>query len=148
MNDNENQFDAGNIPAADRPMLRDLKLLGGDDLPRTLCLGTLERDLQCRSGAGGAALRSLVLAPGEYLVTVSGDADADRPYVLRLDATADPVADFEQEPNDDPTVATRFDPSIVMRALGGVGDTDVFSLDVTGDPQLWEVRMSGSEVGT
>ncbi len=135
------------IPAADPRILRDLKLLGGGDLRRTLCLGTADGlDIQCRDGLGAVALRSLVLAPGDYLVTVGGDASADDPYVLRLDTIADPVPDFEQEPNDEPSMATPFDPSIAMRGLATIGDRDVFSLDVAGDAQLWEVRLSGTQV--
>jgi hypothetical protein len=136
------------IPDGELPVMRDLKLLGGDDAQRSLCLSTSEgRDLQCRNGAGGLALRSMVLAPGAYVITVGGDADADRPYLLRLDATADPVPDYEREPNDDPGLATSFSPETVMRGLGGDGDTDIFVVDVTGDAQLWEVQLRGLGVG-
>ena len=125
------------IPADTTPVLRDIKLLGPKDLHRTVCLmlpdGT---SLQCRDGDGGAALRSLSLAPGDYLVQVSGDPDPDRPYVLRVDVTSDAAPDFEMEPNDDPATATPMDPSVTMRGLGGPNESDYFRLTTTGDPQL------------
>jgi Mg-chelatase subunit ChlD len=136
------------IPADATRVMHDLKLLGGEDGQRSLCLSVPDGgDLQCRNGSGGLALRSLVLAPGSYLVTISGDADADQPYLLRLDATADPVSDYEQEPNDDPGLATVFEPATVMRGLGGTGDTDLYALDVAGDAQLWEVQLAGVDIG-
>ena len=135
------------VPADAAPVMRDIKLLGPDDLWRSLCLARLDgTTIQCRDGAGGSALRSLVLAPGDYLVVVTGDPDAERPYALRIDETSGAVPDFELEPNDDASTATPFEPSIVMRGLGGAGETDVFRLTTTGEPQLWEVRLAGTGV--
>lgn len=135
------------IPAGEAPVMRDIKLLGPADLRRSLCLTRPDgTTLQCRDGDGGAALRSLVLAPGDYLLNISGDADPDRPYVLRVDVTTGAVPDFEVEPNDDPSTATPFDPSITLRGLGDPGQNDMFRLTTSGQPQLWEVRLTGTDL--
>jgi hypothetical protein len=135
------------IPADAAPTLRDIKVLGPDDLRRQVCITTPDgQSLQCREAIGGVALRSLVLAPGDYVVTVSGDPDPDRPYVLRIDATATAVPDYETEPNDTPDLATPFDPSIEMRGLGSPDDTDMFRLTTSGDAQLWQVQLTGTGV--
>jgi len=135
------------VPPDGAPVMRDIKLLGPDDLRRSICLARMDGiTIQCRDDLGGSALRSLVLAPGEYLIVVAGDADAERPYLLRVDETTGTVPDFELEPNDDPASATPFVPSIEMRGLAAAGETDMFRLTTTGEPQLWEVRLAGTGV--
>ncbi|MFN8620889.1 MAG: VWA domain-containing protein [Chloroflexota bacterium] len=136
------------IPEGATPVLRDFKLLGGRGIRRSLCLeGPDGSDLQCRDGTGGVALRSLDLRPGTYALRITGDASPDHGYVLRIDETASPAADFEAEPNDAPLLATAWDSSITMHGLGSGDDTDVFRLAVAGEPQLWEIRVQGTGVG-
>jgi len=116
----------------------DLRLLSPEGPSRQLCLNDAAGvSLQCHNGAdGGAVLANLLLAPGEYLVRVAGEADPDAGYVLRVDATSAPVADYETEPNDTPATATRFDAALVMRGRSIDGDADLYRLTVGGEPQL------------
>ena len=67
-------------------------------------------------------------------------------YLLRVDKSTAPAPDFETEPNDDPTFATAFDPSVIMRGRGAAGDRDLFRVTVTGQPQLWEAEARGARI--
>ena len=127
----------------------DLRLLSPDETSRQVCLSdAADVLLQCRTGAGGAVLSNLFLPPGQYLVRITGEADPDAGYVLRLDATSPPVADYETEPNDTPATATRFDAALVMRGRSIDGDADIYRLTVGGEPQLWQVQAQGRDLSS
>jgi hypothetical protein len=81
--------------------LFNLRLVARGGQPRSLCVTSAETgvDLQCKEGPGGAALANILLPRGEYLIRISGPEDPADPYLLRLDVTAEPRADFEAEPN-------------------------------------------------
>lgn len=124
--------------------LRDVRLLWRSDLERSLCLiGADERDVVCRSGAGGVSIADLLLAPGRHDLEVRGRSDPQEPYLLRVDTTTLSVPDFETEPNDEPALATPMDPAIGMRGRSAGAEDDYFGLRVTGEPQLWQVEASG-----
>lgn len=124
--------------------LRDVRLLWRSDLERSLCLiGADGRDVVCRSGAGGVSIADLLLAPGRHDLEVRGRSDPQEPYLLRVDTTTLSVADFEAEPNDTPVMATPMDPTVGMRGRSTGAEDDHFSLQVTGEPQLWQVEASG-----
>ena len=138
--------------------LIDIRLISDEGRYRNLCLLTDATQVQCRDGTTTVALSGLLLAPGTYLIAVSGHPDVpppsdapggqDRPggYVLRVDRTTPPAPDFEIEPNDDPTLATSFVPSTTMHGRGAVGDRDVFRFTVEGEPQLWDAEATGPAV--
>jgi hypothetical protein len=135
------------IPAGAPEMLRDLKLRSEGSAQRRMCLSTLDgSELQCRDGEGGAVMRSVALAPGDYVLSVSGDADPEQGYLLRIDTTAVPQPDFEQEPNDDPARATSFDPAIEMRGVGAFGDVDYYRLVVAEEAQLYQLTTTGASI--
>ena len=95
---------------------------------------------------GGSALEGLLLQPGSYLITVTGEASPSDTYALRVDATSSPAPDFETEPDDTPATAVRMAPTTVMRGLALSGDPDVFRVVTTGDPQAWTVQVTGSQL--
>jgi Mg-chelatase subunit ChlD len=132
---------------AERQM--DIRLLAPAGPSRQLCLSdAVDTWRQCASGSGGLVLSNLLLAAGDYLLRVSGDADPQAPYVIRVDPTSIPVADYETEPNDVPTMATPFDASVVMRGRAEGGETDMYLLNVIGEPQLWQVEARGAGIGS
>ncbi|HEU0115639.1 MAG TPA: hypothetical protein VFQ80_13225, partial [Thermomicrobiales bacterium] len=125
----------------------DLKLIWRSKEDRELCLlDGAGQQLQCRTGAGGVALANLTLPPGDYGVAVSGDADPAAPYILRLERTSAPAADFETEPNDAVAAASTLAAGQTMRGRLTSTDTDYFRLHVTGAPQLWQARVDGAGV--
>lgn len=126
--------------------LLDIRLLAPDGPSRQLCLtDAAEATLQCKTATGGVVLSDLLLPVGDYLIRVNGEADLDAPYVLRIDRTSAPAADFETEPNDTPGTADRFDASVVMRGRA-IGESDMYRLEVTGEPQLWQVEARGTAI--
>ena len=126
----------------------DLRLLSRRlDIARELCL--LDADgnrLQCRRAEGPLSLPSLFLSPADYYVSVAGDPDPDAPYVLRLEPTTTPVPDFELEPNDSTAAATSVAAGTEMRGWATPGDDDYYRVTVGGDPQLWEMEVSGGGI--
>jgi hypothetical protein len=122
----------------------DIRLMATSGRDRRLCIyAAAVTPLQCRSGLVGAVLSNLLLSPGEYVLEVSGEAELDAPYVLRLDSTSKPIVGYETEPNDTPDLASRADATAVMQGRGNSGDTDVFLVTVTGEPQLWQIDATG-----
>jgi hypothetical protein len=81
----------------------------------------------------------------EGVFALSGDASLDDPYLLRIDTTSPPVADFETEPNDQITVASTLDPTITMRGVLDRAADDYFRIPISGDPQLWLVTVEGDD---
>jgi len=128
--------------------LADIRLIWREGPSRRLCLNDADGNaLQCRSGDRGVSLSGLRLAPGTVTLSVSGDPSASSPYLLRVDSTTAPAADFEAEPNDDTRTA-----SIVVdqaiRAQFGPQDYDFFRVTTTGEPQLWQVDVTGTGIGS
>ncbi len=90
---------------------------------------------------------SLVLAPADYYLTVGGDPDPGASYAVRLEPTTTPVVDFELEPNDLATTATPLEAGTVMRGRLSPGDDDYYRVTVAGEPQLWQIDVTGSQIG-
>ena len=128
--------------------LLDIRLFWLDGPPRELCLGdTAGNTLQCRTGETGAALTGLHLQAGPIKLLVSGDPSDDSTYLMRIDATSTPAADFESEPNDSPGTASVVGAG-AFRARLGAPDTDHLRVTTTGEPQLWQLDVTGSGLGT
>ena len=130
-----------------KPLRRliDIRLISAEGRHRILCLGTDAVQLQCR----GAETIVTLVEPVARARLVPPRRSAATPTCPRPDSrlapnrrwtgtssewttSAAPVPDFETEPNDDPAVATAFDPSIVMRGRGATGDPDMFRVTVSG----------------
>jgi hypothetical protein len=131
--------------------LLDVRLLWLSGVVRSLCLSSsietgVGPSLGCTQGPAGIALRNLLLSPGEYLVTVSGEPALDDPYVLRIDPTSAPRPDFETEPNGTPDSATPFTAGTTMRGRLDASESDVFRVRVEGVPQLWEADATGTRL--
>jgi len=125
--------------------LLDVRLVGRDRLHRELCLEDAEgQDIQCRSGDQGVVLTGLHLRPGRYLIEVSGDPAPWSRYLLRVDPTSAAAPDFEAEPNDDNDRATAMDVTSAMAGRSSGGDDDHFQVTVTGEPQLWQLDVTGT----
>jgi hypothetical protein len=123
-------------------------MLWRSDAHRTLCLlDAADERLTCRHGVGGLVLENLLLRPGEHTLEVSGRPDPADPYLMRVDVTSAPAADFEAEPNDDYATATDLDPDLGMRGRGGDEDADHFHLHTEGEPQLWSMRWRAAMCG-
>ena len=143
------------MPADAGASLIDIRLISDVGRYRTLCLLTDVEQLQCRDGTTTVSLAGLLLAPGSYLVAVTGDPDVPSApgtpigdgalggYVLRVDRSTPPAPDYETEPNDSPVVASPFDPATVMHGRGVAGDRDVLRFTVEGEPQLWQAEATG-----
>ena len=125
----------------------DITLLSRGGESHQLCLLDLQdAPLQCRSGEGDSVLRGLLLSAGEYVLQVSGDSGLTDPYVLRIDPTNPPAPDFETEPNDTPSTATRFEAGITMRGHQTDSDPDLFAVSVSGPAQLWQLDATGDHL--
>ena len=126
--------------------LADIRLVWRDGPTRQLCLADAAGNtLQCRTGEKGVSLSGLRLPPGVVTLDVSGDPSADSTYLLRIDTTTAPAADFETEPNDDARTAS----VVVDQAIRGVfteQDYDFYRVTTTGEPQLWQVDATGSGI--
>jgi len=126
--------------------LLDIRLIWRDGPVRQLCLTDATGiQLQCRTGDNGAALTGLRLPPGVATLKVSGDASDSASYLLRVDTTTAPSADFETEPNDDPARASAVE-GTTMRGQLGDSDRDTFRVSTTGAPQLWQVDVAGTGI--
>ena len=130
---------------ADR--LIDVRLLWRDPVRRDLCLEDAEgHELQCRSGDQGAALPGLHLPKGTYLIEVRGDPAEWAGYILRVDDVGEVLPDYESEPNGDTDQATPMLPTDPMAGRSSFEDDDFFQLDVTGEPQLWQLDVTGQGI--
>ena len=87
---------------------RDIRLIWRDGPSRRLCLNDATGNpLQCRDGrAGRVAVRTPPAAGHRHPERVRRRERADSTYLLRVDATTAPAADFEAEPNDEPRTAS------------------------------------------
>ena len=101
--------------------------------------------------------RACLLAPGTYVVAVTGDAG--RPAAVGSpgpDPRSTGISCAWTDPRRRPRTSRpsrtttrrspRFDPSIVMHGRGAAGDRDVFRVTVEGEPQLWEAEATGPAV--
>ena len=114
-----------------------------------LCLETdVGSQIQCREARDGISLSDLVLAPGRYLLAVSGNGDLGTRYDLAVSSGAPPSAEREAEPNDLADASTPWDPSIVMQAVALDGDVDSYRISIPpGEPQVWRLEAVGSGLG-
>ena len=126
--------------------LLDIRLIWRTGPSRRLCLADAAgNELQCRVGNHGVSLSGLHLQPGPITIEVSGDPSATSSYLLRIDATTAPAADFESEPNDDPRTASVVS-GLTMRGQFATDDRDTFQVTTTGVPQLWQVDLTGTGI--
>ena len=127
----------------------DLKLFWDADIERRLCLlDAAGIEAQCKQGRGGVILANLLLAPGDYGVAISGAAAPDDHYLLRVDPTSAPAADFEAEPNDTLPTASAMEVEATTRGRLTGNEIDFFRFTITGMPQLWRIEVDGPGVGT
>jgi len=128
--------------------LLDIRLIWLHGPPREVCLSDATGNaLQCRTGETGAALTGLHLRPGPITLLVRGDPSDESSYLIRIDATSAPAADFESEPNDSPGTASVVG-SGAFRGRLGAADTDHLRVTTTGEPQLWQVDVTGSGINS
>lgn len=128
--------------------LFDIRVISRQEIERKVCLASVETgyDLQCKSGPGGATISTLLLPKGTYLIRISGDPDPDAQYVLRVDITTPPSPAFETEPNDDALLPAELDPATPMQGSFDGDEWDVFHFVTTGEPQLWDVSITGTGI--
>lgn len=136
------------IDDATASVLLDAKLMWFGPAKRTLCLvpwdgSTVEVALKCVEGTGGVAITGLSLPPGGYALTVQGEPDPLDPYYLRVDATSAAQEGYETEPNDIPSLASPVRVDQVAHGRSDDGDLDHYRIEVTGEPQLWQVDVDG-----
>ena len=125
----------------------DIRMLWATDLRRELCLyASGGEPLLCRASGHGINVSGLSLPVGEHRLRVRGDAEPDDPYLLRVDPAGSVGPDFEREPNDSPETATSIEPGMTMRARAFETDVDHFLVNVSGDPQLWQVDARGTRI--
>jgi hypothetical protein len=124
--------------------LLDVRAIWRDGARRDLCLEDVEgHELQCRTGDRGVALANLHLQAGTWLLDVRGDPAQGSAYVLRVDDAGAAVPDFESEPNGDTDHATPMLATGVMSGRASYEDDDVFEVTVSGEPQLWQLDVTG-----
>ena len=128
--------------------LFDIRFLSKTTLDRSVCLSDPETraDLQCKRGPGGASLSNMLLPRGVYVISVSGEPDPDQPYILRIDVTTPPSPVYETEPNDLEEFASVLDPTQPIQGRFDGTEWDVFRVTTSGDPQLWDVTITGTGV--
>ncbi len=126
--------------------LLDIRLIWRSGPARTLCLADAAgTELQCRNGDHGVSLSGLHLSPGVAMLEVSGDPSDGSVYLLRVDPTTAPAADFESEPNDMPSTASAVS-GLTMHGHLATDDRDTFLVTTTGEPQLWQVDVTGTGI--
>lgn len=131
----------------------ELRLLWTDGPSRKLCLSDAAgASLVCIEGDHGAAMHDIVLAKGAYTLAVTGAQDPDHPYVVKIDAKQRTIAGFEAEPNETQLQASKMleasDGSFAGSGRIATADSDFFSIEVAGSPQLWLIEADGTAVGT
>ncbi len=127
----------------------DLRLLSDSRERRTLCLRLPDNsELQCREALGEVVLPDVALDPGEYLVTIAGNADPTEEYSLSRRVTGVREAGRENEPNDRYANASPLDAQHRARGRFSSADVDYYRLAVEGEPQLWRIQVIGDGIGT
>ncbi len=127
----------------------DLRLRSDSRAQRRVCLRLPDgTELQCRAGLGEITLADLSPAPGDTVVTITGDADPSEHYTLARIITGTRVTGREDEPNDTYQTASPLDAQ--NRVLGRFtgDDKDIYRLVVTGKPQLWRIQVTGDGINT
>lgn len=134
------------IPAGSTEQV-DAGIRVGAPADRQVCVTAADgRQVQCRQGQGDVILSNLVLAPGDYQLQVDGDELLDDLYTVAVSPVGAPVADRELEPNDDPAIASAWDPALVFRGRSANGDVDWVRVTVDGEPQVWRLDVTGSQI--
>lgn len=119
----------------------------GAPADRQVCVIAADgRQVQCRQGQGAIVLSNLVLAPGDYQLQVDGDELLDDRYTVAVSPVGAPTADRELEPDDDPATATPWDPTLVLHGRSANGDVDWVRVSVTGEPQVWRLDVTGTQI--
>lgn len=130
------------VDAAAAAQAWDLALQASDNL-RIRLYTAAGVELLSRTGSSGV-LSALQLSRGDYRLLVS--APTGSTYTLALTAAAPPTQGFEVEPNDTAASATPLGEESQARGALTQQDRDVFSLTVTGEPQLYRVQAVGPGV--
>ncbi|HRA48993.1 MAG TPA: hypothetical protein PK819_13065, partial [Thermomicrobiales bacterium] len=128
--------------------LFNIRLISRIKLDRSVCLTSVEtgQDIQCKNGPGGAEISNLLLPKGAYLLRVGGETNPDAQYILRLDFTTPPSPAHESEPNDAYEYAAALDSGTPLTGQYDGNDTDFYRFTTTGEPQLYDVQISGSGI--
>ena len=136
------------VDAAMAATLTDITLAWPGNALHQVCIATeFGSPIQCASSRTGVRLASLELAPGPYLVQVSGDADAASRYEVRIAAGSPPTPDAETEPNDRDDLADTWDMDLVMHGTSRDGDVDLYRVHVDpGQPMIWQLQIVGGKV--
>ena len=98
-------------------------------------------DRQTREGRFG----DLEFSEGDYYLLVYGRLEGAYEVTLQRSATLAAEGN-EAEPNDFPASATPLPEDLTMRGTLAGRETDVFSFDVIGAPQLWRIQAIGEGV--
>ncbi|MFV2063634.1 MAG: hypothetical protein ACC726_08990, partial [Chloroflexota bacterium] len=121
--------------------------LDWEEKGRKLCLlGADGRAIQCRSGDDGAQILDLALGSGEFYIEVQGGVDPGIPYELSVEASGERRSEYEAEPNDTFEMASPFDAAVGVSGRSAAQDPDFLVVTVEGEPQLWQVELSGPQV--
>ncbi|MGC4105501.1 MAG: discoidin domain-containing protein [Thermomicrobiales bacterium] len=119
---------------------------------RKLCLQDANgQELRCVEGDAGAALSDLALTAGTYRLVVTGNPDDTHPYMLKLVFKGSVEPGFESEPNESIANASALVAS--GKEFTGSGrlstnDRDTFVMEVSGEPQLWTIEVTGDGVSS
>ena len=77
---------------------------------------------------------------------MSGGEDLGDDYRLSVSDAGPIVTDREVEPNDTTATASAFHPGVVMRGRSHQGDLDYYRVAVTGEPQVWRLDATGTDI--
>jgi len=126
-----------------------IRLEAAAGLSRQVCLYDASHALShCRQDQDGLVTLSdlLLSTPGDYFIEVSGtDSTADR-YTLRVDAIGPPTVGREVEPNEALEKASPLDVLTPLQGHADGIDDDLYHAEVTLEPQLWRVDVTGDGV--
>jgi hypothetical protein len=143
----DGDIDMFSLPAGDAVAGKrlELSLSSTAKRQRKLCvLGSDATELGCREGLE-PKLTDLVLPSGSFHVAVTGTADRNATYTLTARVAGVVQADTEREPNDSIQTATAISGQSIRGRFVGE-EADVFRIDVTGEPQLWQIEATGAGI--
>ncbi|MGB3330099.1 MAG: discoidin domain-containing protein, partial [Thermomicrobiales bacterium] len=139
------------ISAADAGRYLDIRGIWPDSPSRKLCLQDANKqELRCVEGDHGAALSDLALKAGSYVLVVSGDPADAHPYVLKAVLKGAVAPGFESEPNETIASASALVPDgkdFVGSGRLSPTDRDTYVVEVSGEPHLWTIEVTGDGVG-
>jgi hypothetical protein len=101
--------------------------------------------IQCRNSKTPITLPQLVLAPGDWGLSVS-HADAGLEYRVTLAAVGPIQPGMEAEPNDAIEFASSAPANNRVKGRIDGDETDFFRFVVTGEPQLWRFQVIGENL--